>query len=186
MSPGPLKVVLDANALYPFTLRDTLLRSAAEGLFQVCWSERILDEVARNLVRDGLMTSHQAGRLRAAMSAAFPEALVEGYEHLVASMRNDPKDRHVAAAAVKARAQIIVTANLRDFTRLPEGIQAQSPDTFLCNLFHADADTLVEVVRSQAAALRRPPRSFEDILRSLEKVVPTFAARVREHGRAGA
>jgi hypothetical protein len=31
-----------------------------------------------------------------------------GYEELVAAMRNDEKDRHVAAAAVKAGAQFIV------------------------------------------------------------------------------
>ena len=30
-------------------------------------------------------------------------------------MTNDSKDRHVAAAAVKAHAQVIVTLNLKDF-----------------------------------------------------------------------
>ena len=43
MLPAPFKVVLDANVLYPFTLRDTLLRAAAEDLFQVYWSAKILD-----------------------------------------------------------------------------------------------------------------------------------------------
>ena len=32
MIPAPFKVVLDANVLYPFTLRDTLLRAAAAAL----------------------------------------------------------------------------------------------------------------------------------------------------------
>ena len=39
-----LKVILDANVLFPFTLRDTLLRAAAEGYFQLYWSAEILDE----------------------------------------------------------------------------------------------------------------------------------------------
>ena len=30
MLVAPFKVLLDANVLYPFTLRDTLLRAAAE------------------------------------------------------------------------------------------------------------------------------------------------------------
>ena len=44
MIPAPFKVVLDANVLYPFSLRDTLLRAASEGLFQLYWSDQILEE----------------------------------------------------------------------------------------------------------------------------------------------
>lgn len=50
MVPAPFKVVLDANVLYPFTLRDTLLRAAARGSYQVHGSEQILEEARRNLV----------------------------------------------------------------------------------------------------------------------------------------
>ena len=35
MLAAPFKVVVDANVLYPFTLRDTLLRAASEGFFQI-------------------------------------------------------------------------------------------------------------------------------------------------------
>jgi len=42
MQPSSLIAVLDANVLYPFTLRDTLLRAAAAGLFQAQWSDKIL------------------------------------------------------------------------------------------------------------------------------------------------
>jgi predicted nucleic acid-binding protein len=92
--------VLDANVLYPFTLRDTLLRAAADGYFQVCWSREILDEARRNLVASAGISQLQADRLLDAMTSAFPEALVSGYEHLIASMPNEPKDRHVTAVAV--------------------------------------------------------------------------------------
>jgi predicted nucleic acid-binding protein len=112
MVPAPFVVVLDANVLFPFTLRDTLLRAAAADLYQLRWSAQILDEVTRNLVRTGTMTEDRANRLRAIMEREFPEAQVTGYEHLVDAMRNDPKDRHVVAAAVKAGAQVITTANL--------------------------------------------------------------------------
>jgi hypothetical protein len=49
------------------------------------------------------------------MRRHFPEAMVSGYEELIDQMDNDPKDRHVLAAAVVAGAEFIVTANLRDF-----------------------------------------------------------------------
>lgn len=185
MIPAPFKVVLDANVLYPFTLRDTLLRAAVDGFFQVCWSEQILDEAMRNLVEHGVMTAEQSARLRAAMTAAIPEALVTGHEVLIASMRNEAKDRHVAAAAVKAGAQVIVTANLDDFRDLPEGLEAQSPDEFLGDLFDLNPERIVEIVREQAAALRRPPRTFDEVLRALHRTVPEFAASVREFAERG-
>lgn len=49
------------------------------------------------------------------MRRFFPEAEVDGYQDLVDQMTNHPKDRHVLAAAVAARADFIVNANLRDF-----------------------------------------------------------------------
>src|SRR5688572_28511863 len=102
MVPGPLIVLLDANVLFAFELRDTLLRTAAAGFYQVRWSSQILDEMTRNLVSTGTMPEAKANRLRAIMEREFPEAEVTGYEHLIAAMKNHEKDRHVAAAAVKA------------------------------------------------------------------------------------
>lgn len=103
MLPAPFKVVLDANVLYPFTLRDTLLRAAAAELFQPHWSDEILEEAMRNLISDGVVTDAQAARLRQAMNEAFPEALVHDYAPLVDGLTNDVKDRHVVAATVKGR-----------------------------------------------------------------------------------
>jgi predicted nucleic acid-binding protein len=186
MIVAPFKVVLDANVLFPFTLRDTLLRAAAEGFFQLYWSEQILEETERNLVARGTITTAQATKLRAAMTDAFPEALVIGHEHLIAAMHNEEKDRHVAAAAVKAGAQVIVTLNLKDFQALPDGIEAQSPDEFLCNLFDLDPEGMVNVVLEEAKALRRPPRSFDEVLAGLAKIVPEFAACIAGHARVPA
>jgi hypothetical protein len=42
--------VIDANALYPSSLRDILLRLAEAELFVPLWSERIVEEMRRNLV----------------------------------------------------------------------------------------------------------------------------------------
>lgn len=48
MVPALFRVVLDANVLFPFALRDTLLRAAALGMYQVHWSEEILAEANRS------------------------------------------------------------------------------------------------------------------------------------------
>jgi predicted nucleic acid-binding protein len=180
MFPAPFKVVLDANVIYPFSLRDTLLRAAAAGFFQVYWSAQILDEARRNLINAGRMTDAQAAHLGMAMARAFPEAMVTGHEPLIAAMKNDENDRHVVAAAVRAGAQVIVTANLRDFRHLPDGIEAQSPDDFLCNLFDLDPEGMLALVGRQAADLRVPALTVEELLRGLERTVPEFTASLRK------
>jgi predicted nucleic acid-binding protein len=181
MIAAPFKVVLDACVLYPFALRDTLLRSAAEGLFQLSWSTQILEETRRNLVGSQTVTHAQGERLIVAMMRAFPEAAITGYEALIPAMKNHAQDRHVAAAALKAGAQVIVTNNLKDFHDLPDGIEAQSPDTFLCNLFDLDPERIVALIRQQASDLQRPPRTFEELLAGLAKLVPDFADAVLAH-----
>ena len=165
MVPAPFIVVVDANVLFPLTLRDTVLRAAAADLYQLRWSKQILDEMERNLVATGTMPADKAARLREQMEKFLPEAMVTGYEPLVAVMQNDAKDRHVVAAAVKAGAQVITTANLKDFTPLPDGIEAQSPDEFLCNLFDLHPEGFIELLREQASDLHKPPVTFGDRLR---------------------
>ncbi len=103
------------------------------------WTDEVLAETARNIVEDtpGLTAAHLE-KTFAAMRRAFPEAMVHGYAALAESMTNHPKDRHVLAAAVAARADVVVTANLRHFPPHacdPHGIRVESPDLFLCDAF---------------------------------------------------
>ena len=46
----------------------------------------------------------------------------------------------------------------------------QSPDEFLSNLFDLDPDGIVELLRDQAAALKKPPRTFDDVVGTLAKI----------------
>jgi hypothetical protein len=59
----PFAAVLDASVLYPLPLRDTLLRVAEIELYDPYWSQRILDEVARNLIADARASEQQARNL---------------------------------------------------------------------------------------------------------------------------
>ena len=181
MFPAPFIVIVDANVLFPLTLRDTVLRAAAADYFQLRWTAEILVEMERNLVSTGVMPSSRAARLRAQMERYFPEAMVTGYESLIPAMKNDAKDRHVAAAAVRAGAQVVTTLNLKDFSPLPDGIEAQSPDEFLCNLFDLDPSGFIALLREQASDLVDPPVSFDELLGRLARPVPDFVEMVREH-----
>jgi len=179
MVPAPFIVVADANVLFPLTLRDTILRAAAAGFYQLRWSAAILDEMERNLVSTGTMPADKAARLRATMETYFPEAEVTGYEPIIVGLQNDEKDRHVVAAAVKAGAQVITTSNLKDFLPLPDGLEAQSPDEFLNNLFDLDPQAFVELLREQAADLLKPPVS---LVLTAAHVVSAGSVEVRARG----
>ncbi|MEX2441240.1 MAG: hypothetical protein WD400_01180 [Pontimonas sp.] len=121
-------------------------------------------------------------RLILAMNRRFPESFVSGYQYLMPSMTNHPKDRHVLAAAVQAKADLIVTLNLKDFSTphlAPHGINVQSPDEFLTEFATSSFTAMRTVIEMQAGALQKPPRSIGEILTILEGKVPTFARLMR-------
>ena len=180
--PGPI-VILDANVLIPAAPRDTLLRAAERGLYQLRWSDAILSEVERNLIQNGLTSSVDASDLIGVMRAFFPEALVTGFDDLIDEMTNAPKDRHVLAAAVHAHAEIVVTENLRDFGEgalVPYAIEAHSIEAFLLTLFDRSAETMIRIVLEQAADLDFPPMTPGDLLDNLASWAPSFSRSVRQ------
>ena len=111
----PFPAFLDTCALYGAALTDTLLRIAEQDAFRPMWSPDVLEELRRNLNKIPGLAERAADRRIRAMTEAFPEAMVEGYEPLIAGMTCDPKDRHVLAAAVHSDSQVLVTFNVDDF-----------------------------------------------------------------------
>ena len=115
------------------------------------------------------------------MRDAFPHAEVEGHEQLIDAMRNDPKDRHVLAAAVRAGASAVVTANLKDFPPAalqPYGVEPVHPDDFLLDLLDLDEPTVLQVLVEQSQAYLDPPVPLDRLLRQLVPTTPRFAAEV--------
>lgn len=142
------------------------------------WSDEIWSEVSRNLMARRKLSAAQIAYLIDQVQKHFPEAAVVGYEPLIELMENDKKDRHVLAAAVKCRAQVVVTSNLRDFpesSMVDWGIEAQHPDDFLSRLFDADSELVVSNLQGQAGTIGR---TLPELLRTLSLSVPKFSAQV--------
>lgn len=177
-------VLYDANVLYPSTLRDVLIRVALAGMVQAKWTDQILDETFSNLTRNRPdLDPDVLGRTRTLMNDAIRDVLVTGYEPLIEAVElPDPDDRHVLAAAIKAKAQVIVTSNLRDFpedTLATWDMEAKHPDDFLVDQFHIDGVRMHQIVQSVADAWRKPDASVTDVLDSLEVEAPQTAALLR-------
>jgi predicted nucleic acid-binding protein len=175
-------VVLDACVIIPMPLCDTLLRAAEIELYRPYFSQEILDEAIRNLVKMGKMTEVKTARYQGYIKAAFPEAIIEVPEQLIQIMTNHPKDRHVLAAAVTAKAEVIVTSNLKDFPREalePFGIQAKHPDHFLLDLCeNHTVGVLAQVIKEQAESLKKPPTTVTELLARLSRQVPRFVEKI--------
>jgi predicted nucleic acid-binding protein len=180
----PFVALLDANVMHPIWLCDVLLTVAETEVFQVRWSERILEEAERSVKRKRPdADSTKISQRFQSMREAFDDAMVTGYEGLEPCMTNHPKDRHVLAAALVGRADVIVTANLGDFppdSREPYDIDAQHPDEFLCNQWELDEESMVEAIRLWLEDLSRPPLTLDQLLQKLELHTPRFCQMVRQ------
>ena len=158
-----MKAALDACVLYPTVLREILIGAADAGLYAPVWSSRILAEWQHAAARLGPDQAAVAGAEIALLRLAHPAAeapddggKASGFDW------PDPADRHVAEAALAGGAQIIVTANLRDFPRrilAGLGLEAVHPDAFLLNLHRRDPDSVaasVHAAHAKAQALGGP------------------------------
>jgi predicted nucleic acid-binding protein len=137
-------VVYDASVLCPNTLRDLLIRIAQAGMVRAKWSEQILDEMLNALARERPdIPTEKLAVLRERMNGALRDCLVSGYEPIIDGLQlPDKEDRHVLAAAIRCHAQIIVTANLRDFPPAALAswkVEAIAPDEFILDLIDLDA-----------------------------------------------
>lgn len=176
-------VLYDANVLYPSTLRDLLIRIAQAGLVQAKWTDQILDEVFRNLTANRPdLDPHKLARTRELMNKAVRDCLVTGYEPLIDALElPDRDDRHVLAAAIKARAQVIITNNLRDFPPVALerwDMEAKSPDDFILDQIDLSRETVHSAIQRIADSRQNPPATFDGVLAMLERdgLVETSAA----------
>ncbi|KGI80171.1 DNA-binding protein [Actinopolyspora erythraea] len=177
---------LDACCLVPINLTDVLLRLAETQTYRPLWSERVLNEVERNLPRVSSMTPERARRRVRVMRTQFRDALVTDYESLVPSMTNEQKDRHVLAAAVRGGAAVLVTANTKDFpyeATAPYDIGVVTPDEFLLDQLDLHPEQTLRCLKELVADRRRPPEDLFSFLPKLSKTVPDFCAAV--HRRVG-
>lgn len=180
-------VVYDACVLYPAPLRDILMELATAGLFRAKWTDAIHDEWIRNLLENRPdLTPQQLQRTRALMNSNVLDCLVEGFEHLIPAMvLPDENDRHVLAAAVHARADGIVTFNLKDFPQnalRTYNVEAIHPDDFISYQLDLQESVVVLAAGKCCRRLKNPPRAGSEYLDILESQgLPKSVAALRPY-----
>jgi predicted nucleic acid-binding protein len=181
--------LFDTNVLFGFHLNDVILGLAERGLFRPLWSERILDELSKNLAEHGIPGASVKRRVDA-MRHAFPDATVTGFDDLIGTMTNDPKDRHVLAAGIRANCEVLVTLvesravvyDGPDVSVDSYDIEIVHPDEFLLDQLDLYPGPTVGVLRQLIADYSSPTLEMEDLLvRLADAGVPDFASAVRRY-----
>jgi hypothetical protein len=93
------------------------------------------------------------------MRDTFPEAMVIIPDGLTGALTciPDPNDRHVLAAAIRGKADAILTLNRRDFPQeclAQYDIERMSPDQFLVHQYYLNRQGVLDKIDAQAAAIR--------------------------------
>lgn len=163
--------LIDACVLGGALRRNLLLSLADAGLFRPRWSVRILDETQKaistitNGETDG---SYQ----REAIEAAFPEAVVTGFEVIEKTLAlPDPDDNHVLAAAIAISASVIITDNLSDFPAdvlAPHEIDAISADDFIADTISLDPIEAIQTLKRMRERFKNPGLDVEALIRKAE------------------
>ena len=164
----------DSCVLYPNNLRDFLMCLAITRLYRARWTDQIHDEWIRSVQRDRSdIPRERLERTRKLMAETVLGCLVTGYEDLIDCLHlPDPDDRHVLAAAIRGRVDVIVTANLKDFpveTLAQYGIDVQHPDVFADHLLSLDQAAVCTAAKSHRARLKNPQMTAEEYLDMLSK-----------------
>ena len=152
-----LRVFADANILFSRILRDYVLYADTAGAIRVRWTEEVLEEMARNLVRlKKLGVGDQrknAAFLVKVMREHYPLATVKidpEFAAVVNTVEMDAKDRHVLAGALSASADILLTENDEHFPHewmSANGIQLLTAGRFLTLLVGENIAELTEAHR---------------------------------------
>jgi predicted nucleic acid-binding protein len=179
--------LIDACVLYSAPVRDIILELAGNGVYRVRWSQKILDEMKRNLIKNRPdLADSKLDRTIALMNKVSLDTMVSGYEALESGLTlPDPDDTHVLAAAITCQAGVIVTYNLDDFPEsavTPFNIDVQHPDMFLGHCYYLNPTGFLMAIKTIRGRLTNPPVSIEDYLIVLNKSrLPRTVALLHPH-----
>lgn len=178
--------VLDTNVLYGSYVRDVLLEFATAGFYEPRWSDEILEELTRALLRKSPGTEAQQKLKIQHLNNSFPDALVSDFLHLTENLDGtDEKDRHVLAAAIRDQSGALVTFNLKHFPKdlfSRHGIELIGPDDFLLDLVDLNEQAGLAAISGLLANYKRPELRAIEFASVLNKSqCPEFAKFVANH-----
>lgn len=180
------RAVLDADVIFSRVLHELMGRLAASArLFDLVWSEELLDEAKSSLMERKGLSADVAQAWVGHMRREFPGGGVDFAdvpEDLdLASMTRDPGDTHVCALAIAGSADLLFTFD-RGYLKEPlrdHGVEVPDVDRFLVEQCGEQPQAMTRVVEAQAEVWSGG-RPLEELLAAFERAnVPGFVATLR-------
>ncbi|MEY4485273.1 MAG: hypothetical protein RL693_2725 [Verrucomicrobiota bacterium] len=129
------------------------------GLYQAKWSALIHEEWINAILRKRPdLKRTQLERVRSLMDACALDSLVSDFDDIT--------------AAIKSKAQFIITYNLKHFpTRKLQDyhLEALTPDDFVIKLLSANPQAVRSGMLRHRASLKHPPKTAEEYLETLDQ-----------------
>lgn len=171
----------DANVFFGARLRSFTMEVTHTGIFRGRWSADVHREwIGAVLAKRQDLTPDRIQPIASMMDKSIPDALVTGYETLIDALTlPDPDDRHILAAAIVGRADVIVTFNEKDFPKealAPFSIHTRHPDDFFLDADGIDQGVIAEAAARDIAHYTKPPLSVKAYTEDLRRAgVPKLA-----------
>lgn len=181
--PARLVAVLDADVLVPILSCDLLLSAFEHDLFQPVVTSKILTEVQRTLIGDFAHLDPAALTRRATQVAhalrfhTLSDPTITGAVEGV-----NQKDRHVVAAALAAKANVVVTNDKRlrrETNGLGRSPRATTADGFMVALDKASPEGVDAALDAMVAKRVRRPTTKPELVEQLIASFPEFANRAK-------
>ena len=113
---SPPLVVVDADLLYPFHLRNLLVQFGMDAVMAPRWTARIHAEWTGSSAAAGRVPRERLMLTLDLMNSALPEADLRGWEaRMDGLMLPDPGNRLVLSAALVVKAGTILNMSLHNF-----------------------------------------------------------------------
>lgn len=180
------RAVLDADVIFSRVLHELMGRLAAGArLFDLVWSEELLDEAKSSLIERKGLTADVADNWVGHMRREFPDGCIDPStvpgDLDLASMTQDPGDVHVCALAIAGSVDLLFTFD-RGYLKEPlrrHDVEVPDLDRFLVERCEEQPRAFTRIVEAQAEVWSggRPP---EELVTAFERAnVPSFAAALR-------
>jgi hypothetical protein len=180
-------VLLDTCVLLRLRVADVIMDLRHERVFSAHWTENIDAEFIRNMSGVHGIPLEKAQRRLDAMKARCPEweVAMTSADFEAVPRKVDPKDRHVAAAALALRHAadkdtenddepfdvILVTDNIKDLAKQPMkrlGVRVMRAGQFLDEAYKTQPEATTRAVLQAAEELKKPPYTVAELLYVLQ------------------
>lgn len=172
---GPERVFLDANELFPFSVMDLVLSLAEDRLLDFVWTEELLDEWERVIVREQRRSPQTAASVSATVREFFAPTRIDPTlyrDHAAEVPGKDPDDRVHTAACAFGDVDVLLTRNTADFPSpflADHGVRIATADDYLTDLLKRRPAAVLDTVRRLAASKQNPPITVFELADGLNR-----------------